>query len=306
MIVKPGLRAAVSALLLITAAWLAAGCGKGGARERPPAARPASGKTVAMASIAPLAYFTQRVGGDRVEVHMLVPPASNPETFEPKPADLVALSAARVLVLNGVNLEYWASGMVDAAHNPDLKVVTTADGLTLLRGDEHGEAGNPHVWVDPIDAIHQVEKIRDALIEVDPQGADSYRASAEALIKDLQALDAEIRSTVATFSTRSFATQHATWDYFAKRYGLTQAAVIETKPGMEPSPRDIEGIVNTIKAKHINAVFAEPQLSPRAAQAVASEAHIKLLMLNSMGLPPDYDYLKTMRDNLAKMKEGLG
>ncbi len=259
-----------------------------------------------VASIAPLAYFARRVGGDRVEVQMLIPPGSNPHTFEPKPADLESLSKAKLLVLNGISLEYWADAMVNAAHNLNLKVIVTADGLPILRGDEHGETGNPHVWLDPINAVHQVGKIRDALIEVDPDGSDLYRANANKLIEDLNALDAEIRAAVATFPSKSFAAQHATWDYFAKRYRLHEAAVIETTPGMEPSPRDIAGIVETIRRDHIGAVFAEPELSPKAAQAVASEAGIKLLVLNPLGLPPDYDYLKTMRYNLALMKKGLG
>jgi ABC-type Zn uptake system ZnuABC Zn-binding protein ZnuA len=302
MMVKPLIdRRAVAVLLLLVG--LACGCGTG---EKLSAPKSSSGKIVVMASIAPLAYFTQRVGGDRVEVHMLIPPGSNPHTFEPKPTDLESLSKARLLVLNGISLEYWADAMVDAAHNQELKVVKTAGGLPLLRGDEHGELGNPHVWLDPIDAIHQVEKIRDALTDVDPSGSRTYRANTDALITDLRALDSDIRATAATFRTKSFAAQHATWDYLAKRYGLTEAAVIETKPGMEPSPRDIEGIVKKIKANHIRAVFAEPQLSPKAAQAVASEAGIKLLVLNPMGIPPDYDYLKTMRYNLARMREGLG
>ncbi len=291
------------AAVVLAAACLASGCGKGG-RATPTGG--GSGRIIAMASIAPLAYFTQRVGGERVEAHMLVPPGSNPHTFEPKPADLEMLSKAKLLALNGISLEYWADGMVDAARNPGLKVVKTGEGLPLLRGDEHGETGNPHVWLDPQDAIHQVGMIRDALIEVDPAGAGPYRANAEALINDLRALDGEIRATVATFSTKSFAAQHATWDYFAKRYGLTEAAVIETKPGMEPSPSEIAGIVKMIRASGIRAVFAEPQLSPKAAEAVASEAGIKLLMLDPMGMPPDYDYLKTMRHNLTVMKEGLG
>jgi len=258
-----------------------------------------------MASIAPLADFTRNVGGDLVDVQMVVPPGASPHTFEPTPAQLRALSSARVLVLNGIGLEPWSENLIGGANNPNLIVVRTADGLPVIAGGDHA-TGNPHVWLDPVDAMHQVEKIRDALIEADAPHAADYRRNTDTYLAKLRALDADIRTAAAGFHTRDFVAQHAAWVYFAKRYGLNEVGVIEIAPGREPSPSQIAAIVDTVRRTHAKAIFAEPQLSQKAADVVASETGVKVLLLNPLGSPPDYSYLTMMRQNLATMKEAMG
>lgn len=257
------------------------------------------------ASIAPLYDFSRQVGGDRVRVELLVPPGTSPHTYELTPAQLQVLSKARMLVLNGVGLEFWADEAVSAANNPDLIVVYTSQGLEIEDGDPDHGGGNPHVWLDPINAMHQVRSIRDALIQADPEGAAVYGANAEAYIAELEALDREIRDKVVTFSSRKFIAFHPAWIYFARRYGLEQAAVIETTPGREPSPAEVAEIVNTARAIGAKAIFAEPQLSSKAAEVIAAESGAEVLFLNPLGEPPDFSYLDMMRYNLAQMEKAL-
>ena len=277
------------------------GCGG----QASPPADTATDKLLVAASIIPLADFTRQVGGDRVQVELLVPPGASPHTYELTPAQLQVLSKARVLVLNDVGLEFWADDAVSAANNPDLIVVDTSQGLTILGGDAGESSGNPHIWLDPINAIHQVEKIRDALIQADPDGAEVYRANAERYIGELKALDQEIRNRVATFSSKKFIAFHPAWVYFAQRYGLEQAAVIETTPGKEPSPAEIAEIVKAARAIGAKAIFAEPQFSPKAAEVIAAESGAEVLFLNPLGEPPDFSYLDTMRYNVGEMEKAL-
>jgi zinc transport system substrate-binding protein len=262
-------------------------------------------KVLVTVSILPLADFAQQVGGERVQVETLVPPGASPHTYELIPAQLQAVSRARVLVLNGVELEYWAEGVISAADNPDLIVVTTADGLDIIAADEHESGGNPHVWLSPRNAIHQVEMIRDALIQADPAGADDYRANADRYLGELRVLDEEIRDSVATFSSRQFIAFHAAWAYFARDYGLEQAAVVERTPGAEPSPAEIAEIVKTARAIGAKAIFAEPQFSSKAAEVIAEESGAQVLFLNPLGQPPDYGYLELMRYNLNEIGKAL-
>ncbi len=294
-------------ILLLLLLSLLTACG-GTASVPSPEADVAGGATqgtlLVVASIAPLADFARHVGGERVQVDLMVPPGASPHTYEPTPAQLRTLSRARLLVLNGVGLEFWADDVVKAVDNPDLVVVQTAEGLEIVQGDEHG-GGNPHVWLDPLNAIHQVERIRDALIQVDPEGEAVYRANADRYIAELKALDQEIRETVATFSSRKFIAFHAAWIYFARRYGLEQAAVVERSPGKEPSPAEIAEVVQTAKAIGAKAIFAEPQFPTKAAQVIAAESGAQVLLLNPLGLPPDYDYLEMMRYNLGEMAKAL-
>ena len=284
--------------LALVAVMIIAGCGK--------PAQNVGGKMLVAASIVPLADFAEQVGGNRVEVGLLVPPGANPHTYQIQPDQMATLSKARVLVLNGIGLEYWANNVIDAAKNPNLLVVDTSQGLKLLdHSDADGGAGNPHVWVDPIDAIHQVEKIRDAFVKADPAHGSEYRANATRYITHLKKLDADIRSEVAQFRSKSFVSLHPTWVYFARRYGLTEAATIESSPGKEPSPQDIRHAVDTAKHLKARAIFTEPQMSPKAAEVVAEEVGAKVVMLDAYGKPPRYDYIQTMRDNLKAMAEAL-
>jgi len=266
---------------------------------------PSMSRVPVVASILPLADFARQVGGDRVKVTTLIPPGASPHTYEPTPAQLQAVSRARVLVLNGVGLEYWADKMVSAANNPNLVVVNTADGLDIVAGDQDEPGGNPHVWLSPRNAMHQVEMVRDALVRVDPVGVETYSANADRYITELRALDQEIRDTVAAFSTRKFIAFHAAWVYFARDYGLTQAAVVERTPGQEPSPAEIADVVRMARTIQARAIFAEPQFSYKAAQVIAEESGAQVLFLDPLGQPPDYCYLDMMRYNLREMSRAL-
>ncbi len=262
---------------------------------------------VVVTSIAPLGDFARQVGGERVQVEVLVPPGVSPHTFEPTPAQVRLLATADILVLNGVGLEFWADKMIQSAGNPNLRVVITSEGLDILQTvDEEGHlGGNPHVWLDPINAILQVVRIRDALVEADPAGKGMYLKNGAAYIEDLKALDRDIMLTVARFEEKRFVAFHPAWVYFARRYGLEQAAVIERVPGSEPSPGDIAHVVNTIRRVGAKVIFAEPQFSPQVAEAIAAETGARVLFLNPLGDPPDYAYIPTMRHNLAQLEKGM-
>jgi len=285
-------------LAVLIIATMAAG-GAGGSDRIPVAA-----------SIAPLADFARQVGGDRVAVLVLVPPGASPHTYEPKPSQVRQVARARLLVLNGVGLEYWADKLVRAAASPHLRVVDTSRGVALLEGDSHGEhghpRGNPHIWLDPRQAILQVGHIRDALLRADPPNATAYRANAARFVSELEALDREIAAEIATWRRREFIAFHPAWVYFARRYGLVQAAVIERSPGREPSPAELARIVDTARRIGARAIFAELQFSPKAAEAIARESGARVLFLDPLGASlQDGGYLALMRSNLVQMAQAL-
>jgi zinc transport system substrate-binding protein len=291
----------------ITAVWLSlASLGltacAGGAN--PSSAR--DEKLLVAASIAPLADFARQVGGDHVGVITLVPPGASPHTFEPTPSQVAQMARARVLALNGVGLEYWAGRLIEGVDNPKLVVVDTSQGIDILERDGNGPGGNPHIWLDPQNAVVQVSHIRDALIRADPAHADNYRANAERYVNELRTLDQEIADEVATWSKREFIAFHPAWVYFARRYELKQAAVIEVTPGREPSPAEVARIIETAKRIGAKAIFAEPQFSTKAAQTLAEEAGTRVLFLDPLGSSlDDSGYLNLMRHNVAQMANAL-
>jgi zinc transport system substrate-binding protein len=262
-----------------------------------------------VASIYPVGDMVKEVGGDRVEVRVLLPPGASPHIFEPTMKTAKDISQSRLFFGIGAGLDSWAEKLVRAS-GENIRVVPLSEGMKLLReegehGHEHGP-GNPHIWLDPVLAVEMLKKIERVLEETDPPGASVYRRRSAEYTAKLQALDAEIRKTVSAFGIKSFVSFHPAWDYFALRYGLKSVGVIEESPGKEPSPQKLQAIVKAIRDHHIKAVFAEAQLNPRAAEVIAREAGVKVIMLDPEGgLPGRETYLGLMRYNLERMKEAM-
>lgn len=265
-----------------------------------------SDRVLVAASIAPLADFARQVGCDYVQVITLVPPGASPHTYELTPSQVEQVARARLLVLNGAGLEYWADKLIQSADNPDLIVIDTSQGIEIIDRTDNGAGGNPHLWLDPQNAVIQVEHIRDALVQADPAHAKDYQANADKYTYELRTLHREIAEKAATWSNRQFIAFHPAWIYFARRYGLEQAAVVERSPGREPSPAEMVQIVETARRIEAKAIFAEPQFSAKAAETIAEESGVQVLFLDPLGSSlDDPSYLNLMRCNVGQMARAL-
>jgi zinc transport system substrate-binding protein len=268
-----------------------------------------------VASILPLGDFCRKIGGDLVQVAVLIPPGASPHLFEPTPWAVSRAARARVFVYVGAGLDPWAERLLHTREARNVAVVEAVQGIPLLgeaeekgdAGHHHLESGNPHVWLDPVLMAGVCRRIAGALEKVDPAHREVYQANLQAYLKDLQALDREIRARVATFRIREFVSFHPSFSYFARRYGLKELGSIEVSPGREPSPRYLQNLIAAIRRYGVRVVFAEPQFSPRIAQVIAQEAGVKVLTLDPLGGRPPYgdDYLALMRDNLKIMTEAM-
>jgi zinc transport system substrate-binding protein len=273
-----------------------------------PDAHAEQGKLKVVASIAPLADFTRQVGKDRVNVLLLLPPGASPHTYEPVPRTVQEISKARIFIEIGAGLEFWADRLI-AATAKGITTVTCSEGIQLIKGEDHDHALsniNPHIWLDPVICMKIVDKIAAAFAAADPANAAFYRSNAAAYNSRLAALDREIAQTVKTFRTREYVTFHPAWDYFARRYGLTVAGVIEEAPGKEPTPRYVQHILDEVRKMKTKVIFAEPQFSPRIAEAIAQEAGAQVLMLDPIGGGKGREtYIALMKYNLAMMAKAM-
>ncbi len=255
-------------------------------------AAPSRAAVRVVATIHPIADVVKQIGRDEVEVVTLLAAGASPHTFEPTPAQMRDVAAARVFVRIGSGLDAWTTKLLAAA-GPSLQVVTLTDGLTLLDADDDahhashpGARGDPHIWLDPVLVRdHIVPAIVTALSAAAPERSAAFASAAAAYRDALGQLDAEIQTRLAGFTNRKFIAFHSAWRYFARRYRLEQVAVIEAFPGREPSAREIQAIVQTARAGKIGAVLVEPQFSPRMGEQIAREFDGTAVFVDALGGP---------------------
>ena len=270
------------------------------------------GKLSVVASFYPMYDFAKNVGGDRVHVMSLIPAGVEPHNFEPTPSDIVALSTARVFILNGVVEDSWAPKLLEGIDNPNLVIADASAGVQLISSQDADEPGkDPHIWLNPVDAKKQVFNIRDALVKADPAGKDYYEANAKAYAAKLDALDAQFRTTMATCKNKDIIITHATLAYFCKEYGCNQVPVEGVNAEGEPTPAVVAAIVKQAKEKGIKVVFVEKLYSPRVAQTIADEIGGKVAVFNTAhGLTLEEqqrgdDYLSQQQENVETIKANL-
>jgi zinc/manganese transport system substrate-binding protein len=257
-------------------------------RESPTPAAP--GRPLVVATTSTLAALVRTVSDDLADVRALVPIGVSPETYEPTPRDLVALSEASVIVENGAGLETWLAKVLGNAP-PQARVLVLSESLPVAVTGRTGTQVNPHFWLDPTYAARYVSAIADALAAVDPRHAAAYRVNAARERKRLAALDVWIRRQIAAIppSRRVMVTDHDAWYYFDRRYGIQDLGAIESSPGKEPSAADFAALVALARARHVPAIFAEPEFSPRLAKELADSAGITTvtdLYDDSLGTTP--------------------
>lgn len=297
------------ALAAAVAMALAAGAGCAGDKNAgtpQPQISPAPRLRVAC-TISTLCSLVAAVGRDRIDLHGIVPAGASPETFEPRPQDMVALSGAQVLFENGLGLEAWLAHLVDAAGAPGLTIVTLSDSVAT----DDKASGNPHLWLDPRYAAAYVHAIATALEAADPPNASAYEKNANIEIARLVALDAWIRTRIGSIpkDRRTMIAFHDAWYYFDRRYGIDDAGAIEPSPGQQPAPGSFARLIALAKEKRVRAIFGEPQFSHKLPAALASGAGVERVAdlyddtLGTGGVANDYDSM--MRYDVETIVEAL-
>jgi manganese/iron transport system substrate-binding protein len=262
--------------------------------------QPAEVKVVATLDL--FAGFARQVGGERVDVSALIPAGADPHTYEPGPSRVAKLTKADLVIVNGLGLEAALEDVVEENTSSSAILVELAEGLPVI--DK-----NPHLWLDVLNAIAYVEHIRDALAEIDPAGADTYRANADGYLAELRTLDEEVAAAIDSIppERRKLVTFHDAFPYLAHRYGLEVVAVVVASPGKEPSAKDVANLVDAIAAEDVPAVFKEPQLNARILELAADDAGVEICTLYSGALDKKVNtYVKLMRFNAKELARCLG
>jgi len=248
-------------------------------------------------SVLPQKYFAERLGGARVSVSVMVGPGQSPATYEPRPAQMTLLEGARIYFRIGAPFEnVWMDRLREI--NPDMTVVHTGEQVTVRSpGDQEG--GDPHIWTSPLLADHIARTMKDAFAASDPDHRDEYEKNYSLLAADLRDLDADIRRTLATVKTRRFMVYHPSWGYFADSYGLEQIAI--EHDGSEPGARRLAELIELAEREKLDVIFVQSQFSRRNAEAVASAANARIVVLD----PLAEDYITNLKSVAALMAEAM-
>jgi zinc/manganese transport system substrate-binding protein len=266
------------------------------------------------------------VAGDCATVTPLIPASTGPHDFQAKPGDLTSLRQARVLVKNGLEMESFLDKLVASADNPQLQVIDSSSGVATLETDHHDaahgeelshghghahDAVNPHIWLDPLRAVQQVEAIRDGLVKADPSCVEGYRRNAAAYTAELKKLNGEIAAQLQPYRGKTFVAFHDFAPYFAQRYGLRAEFLVDV-PEVNPSPVDLQRVAAAVKSSQLKALVSEPQEGNRSFNALASDLGVKIVAFDPLETASEQasrdpaTYLTVMRRNAADLRQAFG
>ena len=291
---------------------LTAGCspeGEGGAaRGR------AGAKILVVTSFYPLAEAATRVAGGQAEVVNLTPAGTEPHDLELSPRQVDQLEDAGLVLYVGQGFQPAVENVVERRRGPTVDVL---DGLPLdtgpVRADrDEEEALDAHFWLDPTLMERAAARIQEALGEVRPGARSEFARNAAAYRAELQTLDREYQSTLASCQRRQIVTSHAAFHYLAKRYGLTQEPIAGLSLEAEPDPQRLAALADSVRRTGATTIFHETLVSPRLAQTLARQTGTRTAVLDPIeGLSEEQvdqgaDYASVMRQNLASLKEALG
>lgn len=297
---------------------LLTGCG-----TQPADTAAGDGRLRVLTSFYPMYDFACKIGGDCIDVTNMVPSGTEPHDWEPSTNDLKNLEKADVFIYNGADMEPWADDLL-VSRSDTLRVVKASENVELRTTDgEHEHAHehegadhhhgdfDPHVWLDPENAKIEMEAIRDALCAADPENSTVFQSNYEKYAAELDALDAEFREKLAPLPNRTIVVAHEAFGYLCDAYGLTQVGIEGLSPDSEPDPGRMAEVIDFVREHSISTIFFEELVSPKVAEAIASETGAQAKMLSPLeGLSDEQaaagaDYFTVMHDNLAALMEAL-
>lgn len=269
----------------------------------------------AVVSILPQQTFVKAIGGDKVDIALMVKPGNSPHAYEPKPSQMKDIANADIYFTIGVEFEEaWIPKFAD--QNKKMKIVSLAKGIEKMemqahahneheeehheheeehhehaKHDEHEEEGHhdheheedadPHIWTSPSNVKVIAKNIYENLVKVDKANEDYYAKNYEKFLEQINATDKEIKKLLLDVSTGSkFMVFHPAWGYFAKDYGLTQIAI--EAGGKNPKPKQVIHLIEEAKEEKVNAVFTAPEFSDKIAKQIAKEVGVPVIKVSPL------------------------
>ncbi|MGH6816019.1 MAG: metal ABC transporter substrate-binding protein, partial [Hyphomicrobiaceae bacterium] len=269
-----------------------------------------------------LKSLVEMVGGERVNVVSLARPGDDAEEYRPRPQDLVRLKQAQLVVRVGLDFDLWLDNLIKRAERSDLRRGRTAHidasfGVTLLDvhaggigpGDGHAHgSGNPHFWLDPKNGEIVTAHILERLAEIDPAHAKLYETNRLAFLDRLAAKLRDWESALAPVRDRPLVVYHNTWAYFARRFRLAIAGIVEPRPGVPPSPSHLAALLKTMQTQNVKVLVRDPREPEKNVAFLAGKTGARVALLaGSVGAAPGADdYISLFDANVQTLRTAFG
>lgn len=310
----------ISALVLIILVTVACGPHDGDRTD--------SRKLKVVTTLFPLYDFARQIGKDKTDVILLLPPGVEAHTFEPRPADIARIERADCFIFTGRAMEPWVDRLLMGINRKQLTVIDASQGTSEAKPpsgvhnkDDHSGVGqhdhthgvDPHIWLDPVNAMTMVDTIAGELARKDPSHSAYYIKNADAYKKELTDLDRRYRQGLTSCRSRVLVhAGHLVFGYLAKRYDLTYVSAYDGfAPNTEPTPRRLAELIGKIKKYEVGAIYYEELMTPRVAETLGRETGVSLLKLSGAHnvtkkeLDSGVTFLQIMDENLENLRKGL-
>jgi zinc transport system substrate-binding protein len=273
--------------------------------------------------------FSRELTGDKGEVTMLLPPASESHSYEPTPQDIIRIQNCDIFIYVGGESDEWVKEVLESMDTGKMKVITLTDCVEPVV-EEHvegmeeeeeepaaGDASEPeydeHVWTSPKNAKLIIRKLADAFCEADSANASAYQQNAEAYLSELDELDAAFQEVVDSASRRTVVFgDRFPFRYLADAYGLDYYAAF---PGCstetEASAATVKFLIDKIKEEKIPVVFHIELSNEAMANTISEATGAKVLLLHAVhnitkaDFENEIGYIDLMKQNVKNLKEAL-
>jgi zinc transport system substrate-binding protein len=258
-----------------------------------------------MVSILPQKYFVERIADTLVNVSVMVPPGSSPETYEPTPVQIKTLSNS---------LAYFSLGLLDfekttlkkiQGNNTNTRFINHSKEFNLIEGQcihhdhSHSHGFDPHVWLSPVEVKKIVNSIYTTLSEIFPMYDSVFKANTQAFIADIDSLDSCMKNAFKEVSTNKFFIFHPAFTYFARDYGLVQVSLEED--GKSPSMKHMKSVLNDAVSEGVKTIFIQKEFDASMAKTIADDIGGRVVVVD----PLDYNWLSNMFITADLIKDAL-
>ena len=269
-------------------------------------------RKVVLATFTVLADMARNVAGDKVKIESITKPGAEIHGYQVTPSDLERGQTASLILENGLNLERWADRFYNSL--PKVPHITLSDGFkpVSIAEDSYQGKPNPHAWMSPQNALIYVENIRKALGNLDPTNVTTYDLNAKAYSKQIKSIDLKLKTAIAAIPAdkRYIVSCEGAFSYIARDYGLKEVYIWAVNAEQQATPKQVEKVINTVKANKIPAVFCESTVNNKAQLQVAKESGARfagIFYVDSLSPPdgPASTYLKLLEYNVNTLIKGL-